>query len=325
MVTVERIDRLPVNFQEFVEEIAPGLGDLYGPRACEEYRASAVDTVRATLAHPAVEAFAANASGCAAGLLFTVTRGDIGHVSFLHVLEQYSGQGMERGLVEIGVRSLWAKDVRGVVSECITFGRLELAEPFGALGFRCIPRQLMQASLRGSSLALDSPVTSVPCRSADQPEVAQVIAEAYRSHVDRNLHQEVRTIREAQRFVSRATRGLYGPTRADYTRVVRRGGEMAGAIIGCRVAPEVGFILQVVVRPSYRNQGLGTTLIRELAECFRRTGLERVALGVSVANPARSLYERLSFTVLRPVNAYVCWRKPAGNFRNELRRGGGLL
>ncbi|NJL72728.1 MAG: hypothetical protein HC888_14740, partial [Candidatus Competibacteraceae bacterium] len=47
----------------------------------------------------------------------------------------------------------------------------------------------------------------------------------------------------------------------------------------------------------------------ELAAEFRQRGYAKIALGVTVNNPARALYEASGFTLLRPVTAYL-WCNP---------------
>jgi ribosomal protein S18 acetylase RimI-like enzyme len=108
-------------------------------------------------------------------------------------------------------------------------------------------------------------------------------------------------------FVQGVAQGAFGPSRAAFIRGIRRDGRYVAAIFGCEAALEVGFILQVAVRPECQGQGLGATLVREIAHCFSEAGLARAVLGVTVDNPARRLYERLGFTRLLPVRAYVWW------------------
>jgi ribosomal-protein-alanine N-acetyltransferase len=82
----------------------------------------------------------------------------------------------------------------------------------------------------------------------------------------------------------------------------------AGVVLGCEIAPDYGFILQVAVRRERQGMGIGGRLIRGLAAQFRAHGMTHIALGVTLENPAVRLYRRLGFDVVKPVNAYVWWR-----------------
>ena len=59
-----------------------------------------------------------------------------------------------------------------------------------------------------------------------------------------------------------------------------------------------------VIRERQRH-GLGTLLMKDVAGEFLAQGLDRLALGVSLDNPAIRLYERQGFSVLKRVDAYV--------------------
>lgn len=74
----------------------------------------------------------------------------------------------------------------------------------------------------------------------------------------------------------------------------------------CRVAGFCAFWLvvdeihinNVALRPAYRNQGLGTALMRHVLAEARRLGATRATLEVRASNAgARRLYERLGFYV----------------------------
>lgn len=232
----------------------------------------------------------------------------MGHITFVHVLKPYVGQGIEAELARAAVAGLRADNVIGISAEPVALCPLELDDVFASLGFTKIERQLMEAPLSARPLSASVLIESVTADARDYAQVAEVIVNAYRDHPGRNLHAEVRTLAGAEAFVRTAADGAYGPARPGFVRLLQRAGTPLAAIVGCEAAPGIGFVLQVVVRPEARGLGLGTQLILELAQCFREAGLTRIALGVTDDNPARHLYERLGFRKIMPVNAYVWWR-----------------
>lgn len=306
MLSVRRLEGLPDNFDKFVDEIATGLAGLYGPRAAEAYRRTAPNTVGAAISHPSVEAVAVDDGPQVAGFLLALTRLNVAQISFIHVLRCYAGRGVEPLLLEEVVRRLRDTPVEGIVAEFVPLCRLDLDETYATLGFDRVERLLMAARLGSPRLAPPGP-EGIVCDERNAADVADVVFEAYRDHPGRKLHAEVRTHESALEFVRSALQGGYGPAHPGFVRGVVRDGRLAATIVGCEVAPDFGFVLQVAVRPAYQRQGLGSQLLRQLAQRFRQAGLTRMALGVTKTNPALGLYERLGFRPLRPVTANVWW------------------
>jgi ribosomal protein S18 acetylase RimI-like enzyme len=308
MPKLQRIGELPPNFEEYIEEISLGIGAIYGTRAAQEYCRTARSGVEGSLAHPMVDAFAIWEKGKAAGLLFTALRGNVGHISFIHVLRGYTGRGFEARLVREAVRTLRAGGVAGIVAECIPFGPLDLDAVYRQLRFNRVERLLMTAPVEAAGLVCTRPLRTGQLRDVQWPAVAQLIVNTYRDHVDRALHAEVRDEAGALAFLESVTTGGYGNWRGEFGRVIVCKGEYVGAVLGCLLSQDVGFLLQVVVRPELQGRGFGTQLVRELALMFREAGSERMALGVTAANPAVRLYARLGFGPRLNVNAYAWWR-----------------
>ena len=307
MFRLERLRRLPSNADAFVEEIAEGLTGLYGPEAAAQYRATGTKVLQSAIDHGGVDVIGVQEGRCAAGMLMTYVRYRIGYVSFLHVLNGYEDRHVERRLIREGVRTLRAGGVDGIVYECLAFGAPDLDGTFPPLGFEPIDRAIMMAPLRDGDWAPYRPVTSEAEPESFQ-EVAQTIVDAYEEHPGRRLHVEVCQPAYAVDFLRRVVEEDYGYFRPAYMRAAWRGERCTGAIVGCEVAPGYGFVLQAAVRRDNRHQGIGATLVRDLAHAFWQAGMRHVALGVTLDNPARALYERLGFTVARPVRVYAWWR-----------------
>jgi ribosomal protein S18 acetylase RimI-like enzyme len=81
-----------------------------------------------------------------------------------------------------------------------------------------------------------------------------------------------------------------------------------GTVQGIREAGGVGAIQNLGIAPGHRNHGLGSVLLRQALDGFRRAGLKRAMLEVTAQNEgAIRLYRRLGFrrrkTVYKAVTA----------------------
>jgi ribosomal protein S18 acetylase RimI-like enzyme len=70
--------------------------------------------------------------------------------------------------------------------------------------------------------------------------------------------------------------------------------QLQGTLLG---QPETtGYLYAFRVRPPFRNQGIGTSLVAEAEAVLRRHGLTRAVIAVAKENePALRLYERLGY------------------------------
>jgi len=307
MYRVQETRKLPDDFAAFVTEIAAGIEGIYGHEAARNYRESAAEVIQATLHNGSAHAIVAKEAGNAAGILMSFERHAVGHISFLHVLQDHQGRGVEDRLVRKCVCTFRAGGVEGIVSECVPLCRLDVDSTYRSMGFERVARALLAAELDTSLLsAVEGRTMSII--EGQHGEAAAVIADAYTDHPGRRLHVEVRREETALDFVERVAAGEYGPVQPDYLRAAIKDGQMIGVIFGCQVAPSHGFVLQVAVRRAFQRQGAGAALIADSALAFRRAGMKQLALGVTLSSPALRLYERLGFKVMRPVDAYAWWR-----------------
>jgi ribosomal protein S18 acetylase RimI-like enzyme len=78
--------------------------------------------------------------------------------------------------------------------------------------------------------------------------------------------------------------------------VAESGGEPIGCVIGTRVAPSVGHVSGMYVRPEFRRRGTGRMLLAAIGGVFAERGIEHVLLDVEAGNPhALAFYEQLGF------------------------------
>ena len=78
--------------------------------------------------------------------------------------------------------------------------------------------------------------------------------------------------------------------------------EYCGTIQGIRNRSGLGAIQNLGITPPHRSVGLGTALLFQGLDGFRRAGLKRVSLEVTAQNEgAIRLYSRLGFTMVKTV------------------------
>lgn len=89
------------------------------------------------------------------------------------------------------------------------------------------------------------------------------------------------------------------------------GGDYCGTVQGVRERNGMGSIQNLGIVPRHRGRGLGTALLLQALQGFRRAGLGRVLLEVTARNEsAVRLYQRLGFrrrkTLYKAATAGVC-------------------
>lgn len=107
--------------------------------------------------------------------------------------------------------------------------------------------------------------------------------------------------------------------RLSYWLVAEDNGQIAG-YIGSQSVLDGADVMNLAVSPSYRRQGIGQSLIKELVEHLRQRGIIALLLEVRVSNtPAITLYEKLGFVqVGRRPGYYRNPREDALILRKEL-------
>jgi len=94
----------------------------------------------------------------------------------------------------------------------------------------------------------------------------------------------------------------WGKDKYDIAFVAENKNELVGAIWGRLLTGEnkgFGFIdndtpeLSMAVKAEYRNEGIGTELIKAIASAYRDIDVKQVSLSVDKANDATRLYQRL--------------------------------
>lgn len=302
MTKLTRLSELPANFEDFVEEVAAGMAELYGPAAADEYRDQAGHRFGAALQHPQVTGLGLEMGGMLAGIALLIDHMQRLMLNFVHILSTHSGPDAEEALLGGVMDHALRRKPHAILAECVPFFPFDGRAVFQKRGFTRIERLLMIKPL-------DVPADRSPRSQALRPEeidaATEILVAAYADHPDRPLHRELQTDAGARHYVQAVLNGAYGGTAPEFNRLLRVDGAPVAVLLGCRVAPGVGFVVQVAARPGFQGRGLGSDLLADAFNAFGRAGLDRVALGVTAASPARRLYHRLGFLPMREINAYL--------------------
>ncbi|HOS01450.1 MAG TPA: hypothetical protein PKZ01_00105 [Candidatus Hydrogenedentes bacterium] len=245
MLRIQRMPGLPENIGEFVAEVADELEVLYGVDAADHYRRVAIPTLSATIEHPLVDVLGACDGARTVGMLFGFVRDAAARITFLHVLRDHAGLGVEGRLVRESVRTFQAGGVDAIVAEYVAFGATRLEGAFAGLDFSVAPRQIMMADVRFPALALSGPAAGRALTSEEYGDAAAVVVDAYVGHADRRVHLDARDEAAARTFVETAAGGSYGPVFPGFLRGIWVGPVCAGVILASEPMPGIGFILRL--------------------------------------------------------------------------------
>jgi len=295
----------PPNWAAFVDEIAAGLRSLYGPGPALHYRRTVGHQFATLLSQPAIRAWAAWQGDEAVAMVLAMERDRVGYVLSIHALDAHETPGAANAVVRAAGAALGRACPYAVVSDCVPFCGVDMAEPLVPLGFERVARGIMCRPLADWPAA--GGMDSMPIDPGRQPEVAALFLETYAAHPGRRFHVEVGDRARACDLVAGAVAGAFGRPLPECCRLVLREGRVVGAALVAETLSGLGFILHVAVAPPYQRQGLGRRLLRETLACLKRRGLETAALAVTLDNPARHLYESLGFRLAKPYDAFV-WR-----------------
>jgi len=146
-------------------------------------------------------------------------------------------------------------------------------------------------------------------REERQEEAAQMIAHAYRGHIDSNINDQYQSIPGARRFVTNIIQfpgcgRFFSPASCIAFR--KDTGVPCGLILGSIVNEGVGHITQICVTPESRGIGIGYELLRRALREFAEHGCRKVSLTVTSSNAsAIRLYERMGFRRVHEFAAHV--------------------
>lgn len=142
-----------------------------------------------------------------------------------------------------------------------------------------------------------------------QDDAAQVIAAAYRGHIDGEINDQYRTPSGARRFLFNIIQypgcGAFFE-RGSWLAMSRETSRVCGLSLTSMVSEATGHVTQICVTPAFKGKGLGYELLRRSMVSLAQSGAVRISLTVTAANQnAVALYERMGFGVVRQFPAMV--------------------
>jgi ribosomal protein S18 acetylase RimI-like enzyme len=142
-----------------------------------------------------------------------------------------------------------------------------------------------------------------------QDDAAQLIASAYRGHIDSEINDQYRSAEGARRFLFNIVQypgcgTFFQP--ASWVALDRFSGRVQGISLTSMVAQGVGHVTQICTSPAVRGKGAGYELLRRSLISLAEAGAAKASLTVTTANVhAIELYERVGFETLRRFPAFV--------------------
>jgi ribosomal protein S18 acetylase RimI-like enzyme len=288
-----------------------------------DFHASA-DLVRRFMQLRSLNGFALLTGGVVAGYSYYVAEDGKGLIGDFYVRAAFRAPERHALLLQAVLDAMWrTPGTRRVEAQLMMLSaydraaaipsplaQLHRAMPY-ARWFHCYPRQFLEAPLAS--------VRDLPARETGiafglwaeswQDAAAQLIAAAYRRHVDSSINDQYRSPQGARRFLTNIVQypgcgDFFAP--ASFVGWDRKNRAMCGVSLASLVAPDVGHITQICVAPQWQGHGIGYELLRRSLVALAAHGCRDVSLTVTSANEsALRLYRQMGFGLRREFCAYV--------------------
>jgi ribosomal protein S18 acetylase RimI-like enzyme len=288
-----------------------------------DFRASA-DLVRRFIQLRSLNGFALAAGGAVAGYSYYVAEEGKGLIGDFYMRASFRAPERHARLLQAVLDAMWrTPGTCRVEAQLMMLSSRSPTEPQpqGAVlkggsipyarWFHAYPRQFLEARLASirDLPARETGVAFGPWAESWHDEAAQLIAGAYRGHVDSSINDQYRSLEGARRFLTNIVQypgcgAFFAP--ASLVGWDRKSRAMCGVTLASLVADEVGHITQICVSPQCQGQGIGYELLRRSLVALAANGCRHVSLTVTSANEsALRLYRQMGFRLRREFSAYV--------------------
>jgi ribosomal protein S18 acetylase RimI-like enzyme len=276
-----------------------------------DYR-NAAELIKRFVEARSLAGFVAMENGQAVGYSFYVLEDQKGLIGGLYVMPRYLQLGISRRLLDELLFSLRAiPHLQRIEAQLMPFGS-SMDEALAAHGFRLYMRQFMSLGLPAGVAPKEESASSLLLeRWSDRfmEPCAHLIHLAYTDHVDSQINDQYQSAAGALRFLKNIILlpgcGQFLPG-ASFLAHAPGGYDPVGAVLSSEVAPHVGHVTQLCVRPGFQGQGFGRSLTLAAIQALREMKFSELTLTVTSANaPAVRLYEKLGFRSVKMFSAGV--------------------
>ena len=271
------------------------------------------DLVRRFVDLRALNGSALMENGRVTGYLYYVLEENKGLIGDLYVQRELRNPEREDLLLDSALDGILAnRHIRRIESQLLM---LNFAKDRGVPRHQyasIFERNFMRIDLRASKLGegrVRRPMYIEKWADHYQDGAAQLIAAAYRGHVDSRINDQYRTVSGARRFLYNIVQypgcgTFFRP--ASFAALEGVSGALCGISLASLVAPECGHITQICVSPAVRGTGIGYALLRQSLSTLREMGCRSASLTVTASNAeAVGLYESVGFETIRKFSAYA--------------------
>ena len=227
---------------------------------------------------------------------YTVAR-RLGVIAGLHVLPEWSNATVGSLLLQETLAAIRQHDVARIESPCLAIDCPWLMPALTQQGFQTYWREFLRVALgSGSEPDLPRRVGHLePWQSLHMHQAAAIMQAAYAGSVDAEINTLYRSVEGCQLVLDNILhQGGCGRLVAEASALARHHGQSIGFILVTEIAPGQSHVVQVMVLPTYQQQGVGRMLLHYSMLRLAALQYDALSLIVSRSNDrARKIYQAL--------------------------------
>lgn len=238
------------------------------------------------------------------------------HIGFVRLV--YTVPGVEEPvaamLVQYALERVWSDPAIKYFDAMLFADQANVRAAFAVEGLKPIARQEMRLS-NWKPVELEPLPDGFRMTAWDtgrQDAIAALILEAYRGTVDNDLYPDMTSTDGLREFLRESLADKREPFDPEASRLIETTDKaddgIAGQILCARGSDQLGWVLEITVRPADQRHGLGRILLTHALNTFAAGGLTGAKLWVTLDNPARQLYESVGFERYLPMWIYTATR-----------------